>query len=124
MFRVGDDGQLRTELVAQFTQEADDLDPDLGGLPTIGGTTVIFSAEGRPRYVISKPLPSGSWDDVDVSERANERVERIREFVADCDLRDSLYAWSQSIDGVSRMEKRFDFALVHQGIRKRDSDGR
>ena len=124
MFRVGDDGQLRTELVAQFTQKADDLDPDLGGLPTIGGTTVIFSAEGTPRYIISKPLPSDSWDNDDVRERANVRVERIREFVADCDLRDSLYAWSQSIDGVSRMERRFDFALVHQSIRRKGSDGR
>jgi hypothetical protein len=124
MFRVGDDGQLRTELVAQFTQEAEDRDPDLGGLPTIGGTTVIFSAEGKPRYIISKPLPSDTWEDSDVRDQARERTDRIKEFVSDCDLRDPFYAWSQSIDGVSRMERRFDFALVHQGIRKRGTDGK
>jgi hypothetical protein len=114
MFRVGGDGQLRPELVAQFVQRAEEERP-LGGLRLKGGTTVVFSAEGQPRYVIAKPLTSAPLDQRQLAE-AKERCCRTMEFVADCDSRDPRYPWAGQRYLDLRMLERFSFSAVHHSL--------
>ncbi len=117
MFRVGADGQLRTELVAQFVQRANDQVP-LGGLRLRGGTTAIFSAEGQPRYVISKPLATAPLSPRQLAD-AQERRDRTLAFVADSDGRDPMFPWGGQRYMNLRMLERFTFAAVHHGFRTR-----
>jgi hypothetical protein len=51
---------LLIELVAQFieTDHATQKDPEWGGVPLRGGTTIIVGIDGTVRYVIAKPLPN------------------------------------------------------------------
>jgi hypothetical protein len=113
MFRVGADGQLRAELVAQFVQRA--KEEPLGGLRLRGGTTAIFSAEGQPRYVISKPLATAPLSARQVTE-ARERRDRTLGFVADCDGRDPMFPWGGQRYMDLRMLERFTFAAVHHSL--------
>jgi hypothetical protein len=104
VFRVSPAGQLKIELVAQFAQEdkAASADPVHGGVRMLGGATVIASAEGKVRYVISKPLSA-------------ERRERQRAFVADCDQDDAMLAYAGAEYQKKRMTFR-SFARLHRGL--------
>jgi hypothetical protein len=117
MFRVAADGQLRTELVAQFLQRAKVKEP-LGGLRLRGGTTAIFSAEGEPRYVISKPLASAPLDSMQLA-GARARQDRTLAFVADSDGRDPMFPWGGQRYMDMRMLERYTFAAVHHSLRMR-----
>jgi hypothetical protein len=116
MFRVGSDGQLLTEAGVQFVQTPRISNTELGGLSPRAGTTVIFSGDGSARYVIPKPLalgPDGTPDPND------PRMKTMVEFVNACDTRDPHYAWAgEAYDPTGRMLRRFNFALVHQAIRR------
>ena len=105
VFRVSPAGQLVVELVAQLVQEDEALREDTayGGVKVLGGTTVVADAEGRIRYVISKPL-------------ADERRKAQREFVALCDERDAMLPWSGEKHERQRMKAR-TFARLHRGHR-------
>jgi hypothetical protein len=116
MFRVGDDGQLLTEAAVQFVQTPSDA-PNLGGLTPRAGATVVFSGDGTPRYLISKPLRFLANGGLDLDD---PRVRSMRSFVEECDERDPYYAWAgQAYDPRNRMSRRFNFAFVHQGIETR-----
>jgi hypothetical protein len=125
MFRVGDDGQLLTEAGVQFVQTPRAEVKELGGLKPRAGSTVVFSGDGTPRYLISKPLRLG---DDGVPEAGDPRMVAMRSFVAASDERDPLQAWAgEASDPATRMTRRFTFALVHQGIpsaKKGGADGR
>jgi hypothetical protein len=127
MFRVGSDGQLLTEAGVQFTQTAETgADADLGGLTPRAGATVVFAADGTPRYVISKPLPHDGLDEDDAAVAA-ERLDRMAKFVSDSDDQDPYTIWADNehFPADERMLLRYDFAAVHQGIRRhRRSNGR
>jgi hypothetical protein len=58
VFRTAPSGGLLIELVAQFveTDHATQEDPEWGGIPFRGGTTIIVGIDGTVRYVIAKPL--------------------------------------------------------------------
>ena len=119
-FRVGSDGQLLIEMVAQFTQRDDSFsDKDFGGVPVRGGTTVIASAEGKVRYVISKPIHSEELSD-EKKQQARERIERQLSFVDECDRSDPHLAWvDQNKDEYrKRIAKTMNFAAVHRGIKR------
>lgn len=114
MFRVGGDGQLLTELGVQYIQELPGGTADLGGLTPKRGTTVVFSGDGTPRYVIRKPLATMHDGDPDPHD---PRMKSMVEFTAACDLRDPHVPWAgPAYDRTSRMKRRFSFALLHQGI--------
>ena len=104
VFRVSPDGQLVVELVAQFAQEDKSVrqDPAYGGVALLGGTTIIATAEGKIRYVISKPI-----DD--------ERRKRLAEFVSQCDDQDAMLAWGGDSYRAQRMKLR-SIARLHRRI--------
>jgi hypothetical protein len=124
-FRVGSDGQLLIEIVAQFAQRANKDEVErkhgrgkLGGVPLRGGTTVIASAEGKIRYVISKPLTSPKLR-ADQRKHASERLERQLNFVSQCDSADPRLPWDHSSKYYSkRIALAMNFAAIHRGIRR------
>ena len=118
VFRVAPHGQLMVELVAQFTQvdRASHQDSEkYGGVPLRGGTTVIASADGTVRYVISKPLESGQISEAKQRE-AKERRERQEAFTIDCDRRDSRLAWADDKYYNKRVALSMSFAALHSEI--------
>jgi hypothetical protein len=116
VFRVSPDGRLLREVVVQYSQRAPAAESvgvdSLGGLPMVGGTTVIFSNEGQVRYVVAKPLPSAPLDD-EGRARAETRVAELGRFVEECDLADSLMTWADDDYAAQRMQRRFSFAAIH-----------
>jgi hypothetical protein len=112
-FRVGEDGKLRTEFVIQWFNDAK-ADPKLGGLKEAAGTTVVYTAEGMPRYIIPKPRV-GEWQE-EIKKAAKTRWLATREFVDESDARDPDAAWSDPAWWGRRMEIRFGFAGLHRGV--------
>jgi hypothetical protein len=117
VFRVGRDGQLLVEVVLQFTQKAKDPGYDLGGVSLRGGTTVVVQANGKIRYVISKPLPSSILTENE-NKRAEERVERQKAFVNDFDERDTFHIWNNQEFSKQRVKLRMNLAHLHGGLGK------
>lgn len=116
VFRVAPSGALQIELVAQFveTDEATEVDPDWGGVPVRGGTTVIFGVDGAPRYIISKPLPDAQVGP-DVKRAAHARAARQRALV---DSLDGTTPGSEYLDAkgyASRMAARMSLRALHEG---------
>jgi hypothetical protein len=101
-FRVGSDGRLNVELVAQFTQIDDADAAQFGGLPFRGGATVVAAADGRVRYVIPKRM-------------TDTRRARQRDFVAFCDARDPALPWASAEYLATRMTARMRFRDLHDG---------
>ena len=116
MFRVGGDGQLLTEAGVQFVQTPAKAQQVPGGLVARAGTTVVFSGDGSARYVIPKPL---SLHPDNTLNTTASRMQALIGFVQECDERDPLYPWLVDADAQERMMRRFNFALVHQGIGRR-----
>jgi hypothetical protein len=111
-FRVGEDGKLRTEIVVQFTDEIP-KSADFGGLNRTAGTTVVFTAEGVPRYIIPKPWPHLGLDP-QLGALAESRRERMAGFVKMCDERIPDDAWADEGYRAERMLRRFGFASLHR----------
>ena len=112
-YRVAPDGQLLIDIVAQFEQCKSETSDVLGGVPLRGGTTVVASADGVVRYVISKPLESGASTSIKRRE-AKDRKERQYDFVETCDQADPQRAWCASDrDLNTRMLRMHNFASLH-----------
>ncbi len=111
-FRVGEDGKLRTEIVVQWVDTMRTAE-DLGGLKPSAGTTVVFSADGAPRYIVPKPWPHENLEG-EMVQVAGQRKERMLGFVDECDARDPAAAWSGDADWGKRMLTRFALASVHK----------
>jgi hypothetical protein len=115
VFRVGRDGQLRIELVAQFCQRAESLERETGKLQVLGGTTLVAAADGTVRYAIFKPLPSQKIEPRH-EKAALTRMARMQEFVRHCELADPRFAWgAQDYRGYFMMRLK-SLAAVHQGV--------
>jgi hypothetical protein len=83
-------------MVAQFTQRDEKFQDNYdvsGGLNLRGGTTVIASANGVVRYVISKPLESEKFS-AQKNAEARMRRERQEAFVRELDQADMNLTWS------------------------------
>ena len=104
-FRFSPDNQLLIELVAQFVQEdvTARSDDEYGGARLQGGATVVATADGTIRYVISKPV-------------TDSRRSILREHVASWDREDPLMAWGSQDDRSDRMTRRMRFAALHRTI--------
>lgn len=112
VFRVGRDGQLLVEVVVQFAQKGKTPDDDFGGIPLRGGATVVVQANGKLRYVISRPLPSPKNSPEDKL-RAQERVERQRAFVETLDEMDSFHVWKDLAFQKERVKRLMNLARLH-----------
>jgi hypothetical protein len=120
VFRVAPHGELVVEMVAQFTQTNNSLNEQFGGVPLRGGATVIASAEGKVRYVISKPLPSlHAPSSIAEAKRreARARYEMQRAFVAECDRSDPYLVWGGNDYLKQRIARLAEFAVLHRGVR-------
>jgi hypothetical protein len=107
-FRIGSNGRVRLDIVAQFIQERI---PDanqagrFGGLRLFAGATVIFDQRGRVRYVISKPLPDKGGSNV-------RSLETIARHVASLDETDAGLVWHDADSFARRMIERSNFAML------------
>jgi hypothetical protein len=110
--RIGGDGQLLVELVAQVVQKVPDPPADLGGVALRAGVTLVFASDGRVRHVIRKPLPFPGLA-VELQHHAKERRRRIEEFVAACDARDAALPWADETFRRTRIAARMNFAALH-----------
>jgi hypothetical protein len=111
-FRVGEDGKLRTELVVQWLDRISGTD-DLGGLGRNAGATVVFTAEGIARYVITTPWPHKGLP-AKLADAAEFRRGRTHDFVAMCDQRFPDGPWADRDYWSNRMERRFGFGSLHR----------
>jgi hypothetical protein len=117
VFRVGRDGMLLMEVVLQFTQKREQTEHDFGGVPLRGGTTVIVQANGRIRYVISKPLLSMDLTPTDTL-RAQRRLDRQIAYLTGVDERDSLSIWKNEAAQAKRLIETANLAGLHgMGVR-------
>jgi hypothetical protein len=105
VFRISPAGRLVVELVAQVVQEDKSLkdDPAYGGVPVLGGCTIVADAEGSIRYVIGKPL-------------TQHRREVQKAHVALCDEQDPMLPWAGDTYRATRMKQR-TLARLHRGRR-------
>ncbi len=114
-FRVAPSGQLLIEFIVQFAQTDRSREAELGGLPLRGGTTVIATAGGTVRYVISKPLPHATLDPAQ-QEVAEARVRRQLDYVHLCDAMDLSASYLGAADYPTRMRRRMDLRALHEGF--------
>jgi hypothetical protein len=120
VFRVNPRGQLLVELVAQFTQVTEGFLENYevsGGLNLRGGTTVIASANGVVRYVISKPLESEAFTPEKI-QTAIKRRERQEAFVRELDRVDTNLTWDGKSYFKNRIRKGLNFKAIHGTIGK------
>lgn len=113
IFRVGRNGRLLIEVVAEFTQQ-DTPQAGLGGLRFRGGATVVFTADGRPRYVVSKPLQSPKLS-TEHNQAAEARLRKQVRYAELCALADPRFAWHEDGYEGRHMELRMNLAAVHAG---------
>ncbi len=118
--RVGPNGQLKMEAVAELIQEEkvliDLTDSDMGKMTFYGGVTLVIDLsperEGEIRYAVRKNL--------DLSNPQNERLKLQRSFFKDSASRYSLNVYSKEIDvnlpTKSKNEKKgLSFSMIHRG---------
>ena len=108
LHRVGPDGRLHVEIVAELMQQAElKLDPKNRKSPNFtfrGGTTVLLDREGKVRYAIQKNLGADNQE--------NERLARQRRFYVEMDAASGLTTYL----GPSRIDSRpMNFNLIHRG---------
>jgi hypothetical protein len=108
VFRVAPSGQLLIELVAQFLQTDKSMTDALGGIPLRGGTTVVASADGTIRYIITKPLLANS-------DELNSRLARQKRYLSVSDAMDPESTYESDEAFAKRAVRRADFARLHAG---------
>jgi hypothetical protein len=113
VFRVAPNGRLLIELVAQFAQQDRSSRKDLGGVPFRGGATVIASADGTVRYLITKPFHRGAAGPA--GELARARLERQRGFVASADMTNPKTPYMSQEEHAVRIAALASFASLHGG---------
>ena len=118
--RVGPDGRLHHEIVAEVMQQYDSvpLDPGQHLSPTLtfrGGTTLIFDAEGSVLHAIGKPLGENDGD--------NPRLQQQRLYYRGLDARLAAATYLDAPSMAGRPRSTLDardgsslrFDLVHRG---------
>jgi hypothetical protein len=117
--RVGQDGRPVFELFVNFVQTLKStVEPsdDFGGIPVRAGCTVVASASGRVRYVITK-----SFDEERPVETGGEplrRIDRQREFVSLMDERDPTTPYLPDQESrQKRMRMRASLRSLHERLR-------
>lgn len=114
-FHVDENGQLKVELVVQWTQtppEGDPLRVELGGVVLRAGTTAVFASDGTVRYVHSKPLRAPNLDPSQ-DEVARRRVQEFQDYVRALDDRDPTQLWEGKAYERTRMRDRARLTAAH-----------
>ena len=114
VLRVAPDGQPLVEIVVQLVQTDNAQKTKLGGLPFRGGTTLVVQADGRIRYLISKPLPDGS-EQAGAAATGEQRFARALAYVEELDRRDPLMASAEERYLGERMKLRSRLQAIHFG---------
>lgn len=113
-FRVGQDGQLVVELIAQLVQKRAGDDPALGGLVYRGGTTLVIGADGAVRAMAAKPLgAAGPAAAPGAPEAVEPRRQALRQHVAQLDARDPASPYRAAGAHRVRMQARGSLAGLH-----------
>ncbi len=118
--RVGPNGQLKMEAVAELIQQQevliDPADKSIGKMNFYGGVTLVIDLspekEGKIRYAVRKNL--------DLSDKNNARLGLQRSFFKDSATRYSLNVYSKEIDvnlptKSGNGKKGLSFSMVHKG---------
>lgn len=113
--RVARDGSILVEFVIQVVQTDREQMDAFGGLPLRAGATIVASADGAIRYIISKPMPSDNIA-AEARQAARRRVERLREFVALCGARDASLSWADENAFKTPMLRLQSFRALHGGF--------
>lgn len=116
-FRVGRNGRLLVELVIQFVQTYDDAKSMIGGLPFRAGTTVVFTADGKPRYVVAKPSRGPKVSGAQ-RQAGRQRFDRQRDYAELCALGDPQFSWKGDQYADKHMALRMNLAAIHSGAVK------
>lgn len=119
--RIGPDGQLKLEIVAELMQEYESvpLDPEPTALSSpafrfLGGTTIVLDAEGSVLYGIGKAL--GTTDS------SNPRLQRQRGYYSQLDSVLAAATYEMNTDADHRPISALDtgtfmrFDIVHRGF--------
>lgn len=116
-FRVGPDGKLVVEVVAQFVQKDESRIDQLGGVPLRGGSTVVISGDGRVRYVIAKPIaPTGSAKATTADQETGlRRLKRQLAYLGSVDERDPHQDYANDRERQTRTKRRMSFSALHGG---------
>jgi hypothetical protein len=115
VFRVSPYGQLLTELVVQFAQHDDSRVKQMGGIPLRGGTTIVASADGKIRYMISKPLPSAA--DPAARKKGEQRLAMQYDYLSKTDMTDPRMTYGEPSYLDLRSRLRMKFSALHQGVK-------
>ncbi|KQT58245.1 hypothetical protein ASG52_22625 [Methylobacterium sp. Leaf456] len=113
--RIGLDQRVLVEFVVQFVQTDETRSAEFGGIPMRAGLTAIFSADGRLRTVVSRPMPHPGVTEP-FAAAAGARADRQRAFVEAIDLGDPRLAWGPDGYEAVRMKLRKSLASLHAGI--------
>jgi hypothetical protein len=119
-FHVDENGQLLVELVAQWVQtppKGDYRRVEDGGVVLRAGTTAVFSADGKVKYVASRPLPGSHLMFATQQEVGMQREQAFRSYVEALDARDPTQLWSPADYYATRMVKRASLAAAHRANR-------
>ncbi|WP_342150299.1 hypothetical protein [Methylorubrum sp. SB2] len=103
--RIGLDQRVLVEFVVQFVQTDETRSAEFGGIPMRAGLTAIFSADGRLRTVVSRPMPHPGVTEP-FAAAAGARADRQRAFVEAIDLGDPRLAWGPDGYEAVRMKDR------------------
>jgi hypothetical protein len=117
-FHVDENGQLLVELVAQWVQTpppGDHRRIEHGGVVLRAGTTAVFAADGRVRYVAARPLPGTHLNYETHREVAEQRALGFERYVAALDAVDPFQAWSGNVYHDRRMARRATLSAAHRG---------
>lgn len=112
-YRVGQDGQVRFELVAQLVQRSSAKADDFGGVVLRGGTTIVVAAGGEVRYVIAKPLGEWPAGQGRTGEDGPSRRIQAAAFVRTSDRRDPKTPYLSKARFAARMRLRASLASLH-----------
>ncbi len=116
--RIGPDGQLHLQIVAELTQMYKDVpldadDPDSPTFNFYGGTTVVMDNCGKVLFGVGKPLG--------LNDTSNQRLAQQREFYAQLDSESAIAAYLQVkdrpysfLDEPNATRMRFD--AIHRGF--------
>jgi hypothetical protein len=112
--RVGPDGELEFDMVAELTQHrVVDVDPskkDAGEFTFRGGTTLIIGQDGSVRYAIQKSLGETRQDP------RNERLARQRAYRAELEASLSMAPFSDDAQiARSLRDPAMNFRRIHRG---------
>ncbi|MGH8051888.1 MAG: hypothetical protein ACREPB_14610, partial [Arenimonas sp.] len=117
VFRILPNGRPRIEHVVQFTQLVKGSEKDFGGIPLRGGSTMILSAVGEVRYVISKPLPKARGLSTQEAKAAETRLLAQERHLGLLDSLDPCAPYYSKADRSQRMKLRTRLSAIHQGYR-------